>query len=98
MASFSVAPSPHNPDKLELAIWMLVSIPVLVLARSLILNEWSRMLFLAGFGSLIALRLLWRISRVQRQLRRQLQQQYQQEPATATRSDSVPSSEREPRS
>ena len=69
MASFSVSPSPYNPVKLELGVWIVFCIPVWLAAHAFILQEGTRLLMLLGYGSLAAIRLLHRIRLVQRQLR-----------------------------
>lgn len=69
MASFSVSPSPYNPVKLELGVWIVFCIPVWLVVHTFIQQEGMRLLLLAGYGSLAAIRLLQRIRLVQRQLR-----------------------------
>jgi len=75
MASFSVSPSPFNPVKLELGVWIVLIVPVWLVVHALTEQEWARLLLLSGYSSFAALRLLWRISRIQRLLREGKQQE-----------------------
>jgi len=68
MASFSVSPSPYNAVKLELGVWLVLSVPVWMLMHAFIGHESIRLLSLLSYSSLVALRLLWKIHQVQRQL------------------------------
>lgn len=69
MPSFSVAPSPYNPIKFELGVWLLLSLPAWIVVHSFTESEMYRFLFLAAFSSIAALRLLFRIRKLQRKLR-----------------------------
>jgi len=69
MASFSVSPSPYNPVKLELGVWLVFCVPVWLTIRAFNDVELTRLLLLAGYSAIAALRLLWRVQRVQAQIR-----------------------------
>lgn len=69
MASFSVAPSPFNPVKFELGIWIIVMIPLGLFIHAQLESVALRLIILSAFSGVASLRILWRINQIQRQVR-----------------------------
>ena len=61
---FSVAASPFNPVKLDLAIIIAVAIIYLLVVMKAVDDEGVQFLLLAGYGFAAAIFLIWRVRRI----------------------------------